>query len=119
MTKALQALVKTHYASLHRQTPPPSKDTLNVIVQSSNGDIRSAIMALQFACVVEMGSKKKGNQSARVVLESVTRREQSLALFHLMGKVLYNKRWCFPFLLEKPFFTWFRQRRSTTPFCVS
>jgi cell cycle checkpoint protein len=62
-------------------------------------------MALQFACIVELprtGSKKgKGKKgktgdgeggSARVVLEAVTRRESSLALFHLMGKVLYNKR---------------------------
>jgi cell cycle checkpoint protein len=67
-------------------------------------------MALQFACIVELprtgagaSSSKKGNGkkgktgggeggSARVVLEAVTRRESSLALFHLMGKVLYNKR---------------------------
>jgi cell cycle checkpoint protein len=73
-------------------------------------------MALQFACVVELPSngngkdakKGKGKKSktaseggvdgtegggcARVVLEAVTRRESSLALFHLMGKVLYNKR---------------------------
>ena len=43
-----------------------------------------------------MGNKgrkrKSGGRSAAVVLESVTRREQSLVLFHLLGKVLYNKR---------------------------
>ena len=52
-------------------------------------------MTLQFACVVELPSNKKGKNKARdtkVVLEAVTRREQSLHLFHLMGKVLYNKR---------------------------
>jgi cell cycle checkpoint protein len=74
-------------------------------------------MALQFACIVELpressackndGKKGKGKVrsgktvrnwtgaeagSSRVVLEAVTRRESSLALFHLMGKVLYNKR---------------------------
>lgn len=54
-------------------------------------------MALQFACVVELpGSKTKGKGKvkgdATVVLEAITRREQSLVLFHLMGKVLYNKR---------------------------
>jgi cell cycle checkpoint protein len=75
---------------------PPSKEVVNIIVESSNGDIRSAVMALQFACVIEMGNKdrkkKSGEKAATVVLESVTRREQSLVLFHLMGKVLYNKR---------------------------
>jgi cell cycle checkpoint protein len=39
----------------------------------------------------EGGANIKGG-SASVVLEAVTRRESSLALFHLMGKVLYNKR---------------------------
>jgi cell cycle checkpoint protein len=54
-------------------------------------------MALQFALVVRLGGKKgketsKGGSTAKVVLNFVTRREQSLALFHLIGKVLYNKR---------------------------
>ncbi|EIW78507.1 hypothetical protein CONPUDRAFT_167507 [Coniophora puteana RWD-64-598 SS2] len=96
----------------------PSREVLDLIVESANGDIRSAIMALQFACLVELpgssssaatgGSSRKGpnkggtgnaaakaaggGTSARAVLEAVTRREQSLVLFHLMGKVLYNKR---------------------------
>ena len=68
----------------------PSKEVLDMIVESSNGDIRSAIMALQFACIVEIpGQKSKGPNT--FVMEAVTRREQSLALFHLLGKVLYNK----------------------------
>lgn len=50
-------------------------------------------MALQFACIVHKPTqKKKKNTGHTVVLEAVTRREQSLALFHLLGKVLYNKR---------------------------
>jgi cell cycle checkpoint protein len=53
-------------------------------------------MALQFASVIEISSKgrkrKSGEKGAAAALESVTRREQSLVLFHLMGKVLYNKR---------------------------
>jgi cell cycle checkpoint protein len=69
---------------------------LDIIVESSNGDIRSSVMALQFASVIEIGNKgrkrKSGEKGAAAVLESVTRREQSLVLFHLMGKVLYNKR---------------------------
>lgn len=63
MQRALQTLLKTHFAlpstpKSHRQ---PSKDELNIILDSSNGDIRSAIMALQFACVsVPKKSKKIG-----------------------------------------------------------
>ena len=50
-------------------------------------------MALQFACIAHKpNQKKKKNIGNTVVLEAVTRREQSLALFHLLGKVLYNKR---------------------------
>lgn len=58
-------------------------------------------MALQFACTADSSTRKpaKGTKkaskgqgpSARVMLEAVTRREQSLALFHLLGKVMYNK----------------------------
>ncbi|KAJ7694789.1 Rad17 cell cycle checkpoint protein-domain-containing protein [Mycena rosella] len=94
MKKALQSLVTGHFASKSRG-PAPSKETLDIVVETSNGDIRSAIMALQFSCTVEMpGGKgrKKAGSSAKLVLEAVTRREQSLELFHLIGRVLYNKR---------------------------
>lgn len=110
MTKALQALLASHFGSLdahERAAKQPSREVIDIIVQSSNGDIRSAIMALQFACIVDLpasSTKSKGkaarknvggtkpSTSARTVLEAVTRREQSLVLFHLMGKILYNKR---------------------------
>ncbi|KAH7905330.1 Rad17 cell cycle checkpoint protein-domain-containing protein [Hygrophoropsis aurantiaca] len=113
MTKALQALLATHFSSSssHAKGKPPTRDILDIVVESSNGDIRSAVMALQFACIAALpsGSKSKsksagtkkqsqskikaeGGGNARAVLEAVTRREQSLVLFHLMGKVLYNKR---------------------------
>lgn len=69
---------------------------MNLIVESANGDIRSAIMALQFACTLGGNSatkRRKGRDlDAATILESVTRREQSLVLFHLLGKLLYNKR---------------------------
>ena len=91
LRKALQALLQTHFASHPRGMSAPSNDVLDTIVESANGDIRSAIMAMQFACVVQLPSKSK-KKGAKLVLESVTRREQSLVLFHLMGKVLYNKR---------------------------
>jgi cell cycle checkpoint protein len=94
LLKALQALIQRHFVGSTQI--PPSREVLDIIVESSNGDIRSAVMALQFACVVEMGNqgrkRKGGDKHAAVVLQSVTRREQSLVLFHLMGKVLYNKR---------------------------
>ena len=46
------------------------------------------------ALISALSGKKtaKGGKSSRALLEAVTRREQSLALFHLLGKVLYNKR---------------------------
>ncbi|KAH0835838.1 Rad17 cell cycle checkpoint protein-domain-containing protein [Lanmaoa asiatica] len=110
MTKALQALLASHFGSLEvhaRAGRQPAREVIDIIVESSNGDIRSAIMALQFACVVDLPtastkskskvarknvSGTKTTTSAREVLEAVTRREQSLVLFHLMGKILYNKR---------------------------
>ncbi|KAF7325912.1 hypothetical protein MKEN_00442000 [Mycena kentingensis (nom. inval.)] len=97
MKKALQSLISTHF-SAPSDGNAPSKEMLDIVIETSNGDIRSAIMALQFSCIVEIpsGKRKKGGSggkgSAKVVLEAVTRREQSLVLFHLLGKVLYNKR---------------------------
>ncbi|PSR78076.1 hypothetical protein PHLCEN_2v7593 [Hermanssonia centrifuga] len=102
MKRALQHLLTTHFSQ--NSGIQPSKEVLDIITESSNGDIRSAIMALQFACVrpnpgFELpektkgkGKSKKGNVNARMIMEAVTRREQSLALFHLIGKILYNKR---------------------------
>ncbi|KAK7055293.1 Rad17-domain-containing protein [Favolaschia claudopus] len=96
MKKALQALISSHFSSPLARGPAPSKETLDIIIETSNGDIRSAIMALQFSCIVEppsgKGRRKSSSANAKLVLEAVTRREQSLHLFHLIGKVLYNKR---------------------------
>ncbi|KAJ7064870.1 Rad17 cell cycle checkpoint protein-domain-containing protein [Mycena amicta] len=97
MKKALQSLISTHFSSsATKGSNAPSKEMLDIIVETSNGDIRSAIMALQFSCIVELPSakRKKGSSkgNAKVLLEAITRREQSLVLFHLLGKVLYNKR---------------------------
>ncbi|KAF7318936.1 hypothetical protein HMN09_00229400 [Mycena chlorophos] len=95
MKKALNSLVSAHFASQGSGTAP-SKEMLDIIIETSNGDIRSAIMALQFSCIIEppSGKRKKGSSkaNARTLLEAITRREQSLVLFHLLGKVLYNKR---------------------------
>ncbi|KAJ7700900.1 hypothetical protein B0H16DRAFT_1902873 [Mycena metata] len=92
---------ETHFASAPKASgSAPTKEMLDIVVETSNGDIRSAIMALQFSCVPTLGggsvkaARKKGGGAgggAKLVLEAVTRREQSLALFHFMGRVLYNK----------------------------
>lgn len=95
MRKALQAMLNNHFSSVaSSSTMPPSKEVLDLIIDSSNGDIRNAIMALQFSCVMSVPGKKgkTSNRNSTLVLEATTRREQSLALFHLIGKVLYNKR---------------------------
>ncbi|KIY34336.1 cell cycle checkpoint protein [Cryptococcus gattii E566] len=105
----------------------PTKATLQLIAQSSNGDLRSAINSLQLLCggrkhgdkdrvgkkrkereeEVVSGSKGRGKgrgsmggrgakldvgSELRAVLDAVTRKEQSLHLFHALGKVFYNKR---------------------------
>jgi len=55
LRKALQSLLSLHFSASSRQKQKqPPKDILDMIVDSSNGDIRSAIMALQFACIVEL-----------------------------------------------------------------
>ena len=100
MRTALKSMLDRHFHSRSAVGTRPSKDALDLIVESSNGDIRSAINALQFACTADHSAHKstlKGNTrgkgpSATVMLEAVTRREQSLALFHLLGKIMYNKR---------------------------
>ena len=98
MRSALKDLLDRHFSKRAAVGARPTKDVLELIVESSNGDIRSAIMALQFACNAEQPAKpgrknaKGKGPSAAVMLEAVTRREQSLALFHLLGKIMYNKR---------------------------
>ncbi|KAG9029405.1 Cell cycle checkpoint protein rad17 [Tulasnella sp. JGI-2019a] len=102
MRKAVNSLL-TRVASSPSATShqKPSKEVVDIIVESANGDIRSAIMALQFACIVDLpGSKGAGRakglregKGVKGILEAITQREQSLLLFHLLGKLLYNKRY--------------------------
>lgn len=106
MRRALQHILTAQFPTKSTNRSfglPPSKEVLDFIVESSNGDIRSAIMALQFATMststtLDSQLKNKGKGKARksapsrALMEVVTRREQSLALFHLIGKLLYNKR---------------------------
>jgi cell cycle checkpoint protein len=112
----------------------PPKDAIQLIVHSSQGDVRSAVNALQFLCRAQIkqgraapvkkltGAGSRGGKPPRGTdkalkslyvlmirwqrrlayerwpvladfrLDAVTRREQSLILFHALGKVLWNKR---------------------------
>lgn len=107
MHRALAALLARHLKSANVVAKPrgkaaaggSTKEVLDLVVETANGDIRSAIMALQFACTdpsfASALSGRKGTRSSgnpRALMEAITRREQSLALFHLIGKILYSKR---------------------------
>ena len=50
MLRAMQALVIKHYEGSNiPKNKRPTKEELNILVDASNGDIRSAIMSLQFS----------------------------------------------------------------------
>lgn len=62
MRKAINALLGRVFSSSSVSHQKPSKEVVDIIVDSANGDIRSAIMALQFACIVDLpgGARGKG-----------------------------------------------------------
>lgn len=106
MKRALQNLTSLHFSAPGRKDKQPSKEVIDLIVEASNGDIRSAIISLQFSCTTSPAAisvpsskgakgKSKKNEKAgnsRALLEVISRREQNLVLFHFLGKILYNKR---------------------------
>lgn len=68
-----------------------SQGILNSIVEGAGGDVRSATMTLEFTC----GRSASGKQSSRSNVGSIlsmTQKENALLLFHLIGKIMYNKR---------------------------
>lgn len=78
-------------------------ELLQAIAEDSNGDLRAAVNCLQFVGAnskhFETMTKQKGAKKAedtrramRKLMPLVSGRESSLALFHALGKVLYNKR---------------------------
>ncbi|KIO18471.1 hypothetical protein M407DRAFT_225559 [Tulasnella calospora MUT 4182] len=97
LRKAVNALLDKAFSSSSGLSPlqRPPKDIVESIIGSANGDIRSAVMALQFACLVDLEPGGRGT------VKAITQREQSLALFHLLGKLLYNKRYGDPEEKEK------------------
>ncbi|QSZ34170.1 hypothetical protein DSL72_005758 [Monilinia vaccinii-corymbosi] len=105
LAKALETVVqKESRKSGRRKTPGPQVlKTLGEV-----GDIRSAIGSLEFMCLrgdlddwggkVVFGKAKKASKDTSLTkmeeesLESITRREASLGIFHAIGKIVYNKR---------------------------
>ncbi|PWW79302.1 hypothetical protein C7212DRAFT_349244 [Tuber magnatum] len=109
MIKALSAIIVQESRESGRRFGP-SSSMLRAL--STSGDIRSAIMGLEFLAVNgELGAfsekvnfngrvkRKKApgesdlNEVEREVLNTVTQRESSLGFFHAVGRVAYNKRY--------------------------
>ena len=106
LTKALENIVvKEARRSGRRKTPGP----LVLKRVAETGDIRSAVSSLEFLClrgddgdtwsskVTFTKTKKSKAESALTnaeeeVLKLISNRENSLGIFHSVGKIVYNKR---------------------------
>jgi cell cycle checkpoint protein len=106
LTKALENIVvKEARRSGRRKTPGPL--VLKRIAET--GDIRSAVSSLEFLClrgddgdtwsskVTFTKTKKAKSESALTkaeeeALKLISNRENSLGIFHSVGKIVYNKR---------------------------
>ena len=106
LTKALESIVvKEARRSGRRKTPGPL--VLKRIAET--GDIRSAVSSLEFLClrgddgdtwsskVTFTKTKKSKSESALTkaeeeALKLISNRENSLGIFHSVGKIVYNKR---------------------------
>ncbi|TPX72282.1 hypothetical protein SpCBS45565_g00702 [Spizellomyces sp. 'palustris'] len=107
LVKALTRIADLEFRSPMRSSLRPDKESIEVIAKSSGGDIRCAINALQFltlrissnssnAATARKGARGKNRTSnvknSNIQLDYVGSREINLALFHSLGKILYNKR---------------------------
>jgi len=109
MYKALSVIVVQESRESGRKFGP-SKAVLDTL--STSGDIRSAIMGLEFLAkngdLPGMGfserivtGRRRGKKpedraltaEERRMVEAVTQRESTYGIFHAVGKVLYNKRY--------------------------
>lgn len=115
LKKALNATLDRAVTASQR----PSAATLDLVIASSNGDVRAATNCLQFvvqdpttklvAPVSTKGKKAKAskkstaNEARMCVIAAshstdacsarmISARESSLFLFHALGKILYSKR---------------------------
>lgn len=126
MVKALDLIVaKEARQSGRKRIPGPQ------VIQkiSEIGDIRSAVSTLEFLCVrgdendgwgakIDFSKKKTSKDTPltemeRTSLDIVTQRENTLGIFHAVGRVVYNKRLTEPpgKLLPPQPPNWFPERR--------
>lgn len=107
LRKALRQIVHEEFLSYPSQTKP-SLELIDAVIAGCDGDIRSALNALQFFALKDSGGQEsplrpKGKSKAKAknepisehvqtLVDTITGRESSLILFHALGKVLYNKR---------------------------
>jgi DNA polymerase III delta prime subunit len=74
---------------------PPPNDVLKAIADASNGDIRAAVNLLQFGMLGDMRCRLWMGynvfMTAGTLVDS-SHKEDTLDLFHALGKILYNKR---------------------------
>lgn len=60
LRRAVNSLLDKVFSSSGPSSPAqrPPKDVVEMVLDSAHGDIRSAVMALQFACVVDLPTAK-------------------------------------------------------------
>ena len=74
------------------------KEILNQIARLSQGDIRHAITSLQYLSIGTEKSKKSSfrpEETSTSAMETdigLSGRDETLSLFHALGKFLHNKR---------------------------
>jgi len=126
IVKALTKIAVIESQKGVRKFRVPDKTALENLAESVGGDIRGAVNALQFSCLNETGDlrkafegvskiasskpNKKGSKNDKVMdseLSKIGGKDQSLVMFHALGKILYAKRseqvenFALPPMLEK------------------
>nr|XP_043607391.1 cell cycle checkpoint protein RAD17 isoform X2 [Erigeron canadensis] len=88
------SIVKTLSKICRGENVKITADQLDAIAKASGGDIRHAITSLQYFCLksesIEKGSHKIDNLDDLYSLQFG--RDETLSLFHALGKFLHNKR---------------------------
>lgn len=105
LRKSLQAVLerqkKRGWVSLPAPSSPRAKSAIDAIICTCNGDVRSAVNSLQLWLGRDSqkarkrdsdGLMKSTSQNTNIGMESAAGREASFAVFHALGKILYNKR---------------------------
>ncbi|EMR11643.1 hypothetical protein PNEG_00082 [Pneumocystis murina B123] len=76
-----------------RYSQKPSLELIESIIESSCGDIRSALNSLQFIVGIILENSSKGfSKEKGLLINSIINRDITLGFFHAVGKVIYNKR---------------------------